>query len=132
MQIPDIIHQISEVCHQYKGTVYIVGGSVRDFFMQKEPKDWDLEVHNITGSQLNKALHSIGKSKRVGNSFSVFKLHVAGEEIDVALPQGDIGDDPNMGIVSALRRRDLTINSMAYDVQNNVLIDPFHEKKDTL
>ena len=130
MQIPNIIQQISDVCHQYKGTVYIVGGSIRDFFMQKEAKDWDLEVHNMTGARLEHALRSIGKTKRVGSSFSVFKLHIEEEEIDVALPQNKSKDAPNMGIVPALRRRDLTINSMAYNIQTHALVDPFHGEKD--
>ena len=130
MNIPNIIQQISNVCHQYEGTVYIVGGSIRDFFMQKIPKDWDLEVHNITGSQLEKSLRTIGKTKRVGASFSVFKVHVEEEEIDVAIPQDGANDAPNIGIESALRRRDLTINAMAYDIRLQTLIDPFQGLQD--
>lgn len=130
MNIPNIIQQIGDICHQYEGTVYIVGGSIRDFFMQKKPKDWDLEVHNITGPQLEKALRTIGKTKRVGASFSVFKVHVEEEEIDVAIPQDGTKDAPYMGIKAALRRRDLTINAMAYDIRTRTLIDPFHGLQD--
>ncbi|MAA80053.1 MAG: hypothetical protein CL916_12430, partial [Deltaproteobacteria bacterium] len=130
MQIPNIIQQISEVCHQYQGTVYIVGGSIRDFFMQKEAKDWDLEVHSISGETLERALRSIGKAKRVGASFSVFKLHIEDDEIDIALPQNGANEDPYMGIIPALRRRDLTINSMAYNIHSRTLIDPFHGEQD--
>ena len=130
MDIPPIIQQISDVCQQYGGTVYVVGGSVRDFLIKKEPNDWDLEVHNMNAQQLSEALHTVGKNKRVGHSFSVFKMHIQGQELDIALPQNKESDDPHMGITPALRRRDLTINAIAYNICTRTLIDPFHGKKD--
>ncbi|MEC7987382.1 MAG: hypothetical protein VX278_19595, partial [Myxococcota bacterium] len=71
-----------------------------------------------------------GSTKRVGKSFSVFKLHVQKEEFDISLPVRNKKDEPYLGIREALRRRDLTINAMAYDPLTKRLFDPFHGKRD--
>ena len=130
MNIPDIILHISKTCQQAGGTVWLVGGCVRDMFLGVPPKDWDLEVHNLSGTELSVLLKKIGPCSRVGKSFSVFKMILGNEEIDIALPQNGIEDAPHMGIEEALRRRDLTMNAIAYNIAEEKFFDPFHGQRD--
>jgi len=128
--IPDNIQQIARLCQQHNGEAWVVGGTVRDIFLNKPSKDWDLEIHNLDGNSLYNILRSIGPCKRVGKSFSVFKLNNNNMEIDVALPLDNGQDNPNLGIKEALRRRDLTINAMAYNLHTHTLYDPFNGQQD--
>lgn len=118
------------------GTPYIVGGAVRDFQLGIAPKDLDLEVYGVTAQHILDVLHARKlKADLVGVSFAVVKVRFEGEEFDLSLPRTErkIADghagfavtvDPTMTLTEALRRRDVTMNSMAMDRQGNI-IDPF-------
>ena len=110
--------------------------------MGREVKDWDIEVYGLPTQALERALRGVGPVNAVGKSFGVFKLNHAGlGEVDVSIPRRDsnagpghrgiaVEGDPNMSITEAARRRDLTINAILYDLQDNVLLDPFHGQQD--
>jgi len=117
--------------HDSGGITYLVGGSVRDLVMDKELKDFDIEVHNLSLQQLENILKTAGPIMAVGKKFGV--LRIAGLDIDWSLPRKDskgrkpvVAIDPSMKIADACRRRDLTMNAMAIDlytiVQNKDLI----------
>ncbi len=52
----------------------LIGGCVRDKFMNIEPKDIDVEVHGCTVDQLDKILSKLGKVDAVGKSFGILKF----------------------------------------------------------
>jgi len=119
------------------GSIFKVGGAVRDFFLGKDSKDLDLLVTGIPMDQLEFLLSKHGRVDSVGKSFGVLKFKIFGEtdDIDIAIPRTEkkIGDghkgfevtyDHTLSIEKDLYRRDCTINSMAIDVDGN-LIDPF-------
>ncbi len=71
----------------------------------------------------------------------MFKLKQGDCEIDVSLPRRDskagpghrgiqVVADPHLGIVEAARRRDLTINAIAYDPLLDMIEDPFDGARD--
>ncbi|MEC7984594.1 MAG: hypothetical protein VX278_05490, partial [Myxococcota bacterium] len=103
--LPNIIEQISYHCQEQKGSLWLVGGSIRDFFLGKSPKDFDIEIHEMEASSVSILLKAFGSTKRVGKSFSVFKLHAQKEEFDISLPVRNQKDEPYLGIREALRRR---------------------------
>lgn len=115
------------------GRAYVVGGAVRDLLLGRRPKDFDLEVHGLDLETTERLLSEFGRVERVGRSFGVLKL--AGSNFDVVLPRRDrkvgpghrgfdISIDPNLGLEEALRRRDLTINAIAYDPLAERILDP--------
>lgn len=124
---------------QEGGKVYVVGGSVRDFFLDKDSKDLDILVTNLTEEKLAAILTVHGTINNVGSSFYITKFKPFGydDEIDISLPRveshnGGLGHrafdvqiDPFLPIEADLARRDLTINAMAMDINGN-LIDPFN------
>lgn len=119
------------------GQIYIVGGSVRDAFIGKDSKDLDIVVTGIGLDSLLSILGRNGKIKEVGKSFGIIKFVPFGEkeEIDVALPRTEkkidtghkgfeITVDHLLPIEEDLKRRDFTINSIAYSSEGD-LVDPF-------
>jgi len=47
MQIPNIIKIISKTLKKQNAKAIIVGGSVRDYFLQLPIKDYDIEVYGL-------------------------------------------------------------------------------------
>lgn len=111
---------------------YKVGGFVRDTIMGIESKDVDWVVVGATEQEM------IDQSfKKVGADFPVFLHPVSGDEYALARTERKSGNGyhgfevvtENVTLADDLKRRDLTINAMAFDPQHNI-IDPFNGEKD--
>lgn len=128
---------IFDILKKEKIKYYIVGGTVRDEYLGKQSKDLDILVTGIPAEQLSGMLKKYGKVDMVGASFGVIKFTPpGGEEVDIAIPrtekksgagyQGfEVTADHNLPIEMDLGRRDFTINSIAKDLEGNI-IDPFN------
>lgn len=110
--------------------LYLVGGAIRDICLGLENYDIDIEVHKLSLEEVKKALENIGHVRLVGKSFGVLKID--GLDVDWSLPRIDssgrkpeVSIVPNLDIEQALKRRDLKINAMAFDILKKELIDPF-------
>ena len=139
---PNKLEKLFEKLYFYDIKPIIVGGYVRDRLLNKDSKDIDIELYNLTDIQkLETILKEFGTINLVGKSFGVCKLHYKGLDIDFSLPRveekissGHRGfrvetkKDINFKIASS--RRDFTINSIGYDVKNAKLLDPFYGIKD--
>ena len=132
------------------GRALIVGGWVRDRLREQPSKDIDLEVFGIPQDRLAMLLTPFGRVEPVGQSFPVYKVIVKGEVgggegdheyIDVALPRREsksgrghkgfeVVGDPSMSIAEAARRRDFTINAIAWDPLTGEYEDPCHGRDD--
>ena len=132
-----IMSSIVQKILAHAGRSYLVGGVVRDMVMGLpiNDKDIDIEVHGLTEHVLENILQEYGVVNTVGKSFGV--LRVSGLAVDWSLPRTDsagrkpiVTIDPRMTIQEAARRRDLTMNAMAIDMQTGELIDPFGGKDD--
>lgn len=117
------------------GSVFLVGGGVRDLLMEIPLKDIDCEVHGISLDDLETILKEFGPVSLVGKSFGVLRAH--GLSIDWSVPRTDsAGRKPKVELQSgvsiddALRRRDLTMNAMAIDLHTFQLYDPFGGQND--
>src|SRR5690554_509098 len=95
--------------------VYLVGGALRDELLGLPASDRDYLVAGTNAEELLKLGY-----RKVGRDFSVFLDPDRGEEHTLL----------NSNLVDELRRRDLTINAMARDLETGELIDPFHGKTD--
>ncbi len=130
-----------------RGNAYFVGGCVRDEVLGKPYKDVDLIVTGIPLKRLQDLLDTFGKTvfTDVGDNFGVIKFTprewTEDEPIDVALPRTEIkhGEghtgfevnvDHNLPVEKDLERRDLTINSIAVNIKNMEVVDPFGGYKD--
>ena len=131
--LPERILHFSKLISETGATSYIAGGCVRDHLLGIESKDIDLEIHGLTQEQLLSIIKQFPPWKAVGKTFGVWKLLPTNThelEIDVALPQQDGEVTPFIGTKAACIRRDLTINSMLWNIENQSLDDPFNGKQD--
>ncbi len=124
--VKDILNSIVKS----SGRALLVGGAVRDLFLDIPIQDLDFEVYGLTLEQLQKILEQHGPVSLMGKSFGVLRVH--GLDVDWSLPRTDssgrhpvVAYDPNMSYEQAFIRRDLTINAMGLDMQTFELIDPF-------
>src|SRR5437588_1585364 len=122
------------------GRALIVGGWVRDRLMGRRvegSKDIDVEVYGIPADRLRQVLEHFGNVETVGASFQVYKVG----DIDVSLPRReskagrghrgfDVTGDPSMTIDEAARRRDFTMNAVAWDPLTEEYLDPFGGRED--
>jgi len=129
----ELARAIAERVRNAGGRALIVGGWVRDRLRGQPSKDIDLEVFGIVQEQLPPLLAPFGRVEAVGQSFPVYK--VAG--LDVALPRResksgrghkgfDVTGDPTMTLEEAGRRRDFTVNAIAWDPLTDHYEDPFN------
>jgi tRNA nucleotidyltransferase (CCA-adding enzyme) len=142
MASPDIsgldrARRIAEAVRDAGGRALIVGGWVRDRIMGRESKDIDIEVFGVAADRLRQILESLGPVETVGESFQVYKSG----DIDVSLPRResktgrghrgfDIAGDPAMTLPEAVRRRDFTINAIAWDPLTGEYLDPCDGRTD--
>lgn len=112
-------------------SLYVVGGCVRDIIMKRVPKDIDMVAVGYTGEEL------IAEGlKPIDADFPVF-LNAEGNEVALARREKKSGDGyrgfetdtSDVTLEEDLMRRDLTINSIAIDVDGNY-VDPFGGVKD--
>ncbi|MEN8142982.1 MAG: poly(A) polymerase [Thermodesulfobacteriota bacterium] len=113
-------------------SAYLVGGGVRDLYLGKSPKDFDIST-NARPGQLRKLFRN---SRIIGRRFRLVQVFFHGNKIievstlrclsefdidgpDHVLPAnntfGSLGEDAS--------RRDLTINSLFYEIENFTVID---------
>ena len=104
-------------------TPYLVGGCVRDLVLNQPLKDLDIELHNVSLKRAEEVLGAFGHVMLVGKQFGVLRL--AEFTADWSLPRRDstgrkpeVAIVPDLGIMEACRRRDLTMNAMAIDLQH--------------
>ena len=128
---------VARAAREAGGRALIVGGWVRDRLMGHASKDIDVEVYGIDAAALKSLLSRFGSVNTVGESFTVYKV----AELDVALPRREsktgrghkgftVEGDPTLSPTDAARRRDFTINAIAWDPLTGEYIDPFEGRLD--
>lgn len=139
--VPPALLPLFVRCREAGGRALVVGGSVRDALLGQPGKDLDIEVHGLSLDDVVRILRGFGPVNEVGRAFGVLKVRVDGTDLDVSLPRRDQREgtghkgirataDPDLGVVEAARRRDLTINAIAYDPLTGVYEDPFGGRAD--
>ena len=129
------------------GRALVVGGWVRDRLLGAAadsshdgitaPKDLDMEVFGIPAEELPSLLAPFGRIEPIGQSFPVYKIGT----IDIGLPRREskagrghkgfiVEGDPSMSVRDAARRRDFTVNAIAWDPLTEAFEDPFGGRED--
>lgn len=130
----EIARRIAEAVAAESGTVYFVGGCVRDELLGIDGKDIDIEVHGIAPDRLEEILDSLGEKITVGVSFGIYGLK--GYKLDIAMPRRETATgkghrdfqvfvDPFIGTLGAAKRRDFTVNALMKNVITGELVDHF-------
>jgi len=142
MNLPKIIQKISKELAEQNAKAIVVGGSVRDHFLELPIKDYDVEVYGLENlDELEKILAKYGSVNLVGKSFGVLKFIHEGEEYDFSFPRTEekigqghkgfnIACDGALSFKTAALRRDFTVNALGYDVEKREFLDPYGAKED--
>lgn len=125
-----IIHTLQK--HGFEG--YAVGGCVRDAMLLREPQDWDIttsakpeQVKALFGHTIDTGIQHGTVTVMLGQEgFEVTTYRIDGEYEDARHPK-EVQFTSNL--LEDLKRRDFTINAMAYNDQGG-LIDAFDGLKD--
>ncbi len=137
MKLPDILYTISNQLNKIGGKAIVVGGCVRDYFLNLQSKDYDIEVYGLTNlDELENILQQFGQVNLVGKSFGVLKFSHNNEQYDFSFARTESKiSDGHKGFKVELhsditykegaKRRDFTINSIGYDIQKKTFLDPY-------
>jgi tRNA nucleotidyltransferase (CCA-adding enzyme) len=128
---------IARAVREAGGRALFVGGWVRDRLLGRESKDLDLEVYGLPADRLKALLERFGPVNTVGESFTVYKVGA----LDVALPRRDskvapghrgfeVSGDPWLPFAEAARRRDFTVNAIAWDPLADEYLDAYGGRED--
>jgi tRNA nucleotidyltransferase (CCA-adding enzyme) len=136
-----LVRQIATAVLTAGGRALVVGGWVRDRLRGTASKDMDVEVFGVPQHDLPALLGRFGRVEAVGQSFPVYKVISPDGTLDVALPRREskhgrghkgfiVQGDPGMTLVEAARRRDFTVNAIAWDPLTGTYEDPFDGRGD--
>jgi poly(A) polymerase len=124
-----VVERLAQCGHE----AYLVGGAVRDFFLGRTPKDFDV----VTDAWPDEIMRMFPGSQSVGHRFRI--VHVAVQTDDGvrtvetatfrASPDSPAGgyqrDDNTFGTLATdAGRRDFTVNGLYYDPQTETVLDP--------
>lgn len=125
-----IIKQLTEKGYE----AYAVGGCIRDSILGKEPEDWDITT-SASPSQIKEVfsrtvdtgiLHGTVTVLLEKDGFEVTTFRIDGEYEDNRHPKSVVFTSD---LVEDLKRRDFTINAMAYNYEIG-LVDQFYGIRD--
>jgi len=139
---PNYLYKIFDKLNTYGIKTIIIGGYIRDKFLNLNSKDIDIEVFGLSSyARLENILQEFGKVNTVGKSFGVCKLSLKTLELDFTLPRRDnkiatghcgfdVIIDNRLDFKTASSRRDFTMNAIGFDVIEKKILDPFNGQED--
>lgn len=110
---------------------YLVGGGVRDLYLGKTPKDFDISTDARPG-QIRKLFRN---SRTIGRRFRLVQIFFYGKELEVSTlrslsefdidgPESVLAPNNTYGSLGEdAQRRDLTVNGLFYEIENDTIID---------
>ena len=136
----ELAQRVARAVRDAGGRALIVGGWVRDRLLgvdADELDEIDIEVRGLPAETLRGVLAGLGTVNSVGASFAVFKLG----RLDISLPRTEskagrghrgfaVTGDPHLPLAEAARRRDFTVNAMAFDPLRREHLDPHGGRAD--
>ena len=140
LHIPIEVSAIAEKLEQEGFESYIVGGCVRDLLRAQKPKDWDITT-NANPEQIQKIFENTFYENDFG-TVGVVNENTKDETLKVVeitpyRSEGKYSDKRRPDSIKFvatleedLKRRDLTINAIAYNISKGQIIDPYNGQKD--
>lgn len=134
IKIPEQAKNIIKELNQAGFEAYVVGGCVRDSLLNKEPQDWDITTSAKPEQVKSLFLRTIDTGIEHGTV--TVMMDKVGYEVTTYREDGEYKDHRRpMGVTFTsslkedLKRRDFTINAMAYN-DTEGLVDLFGGKED--
>lgn len=115
---PDAVRDLLGTLRTAGHQAYLVGGSVRDHFLNLPPRDWDV----VTDASPARVASLFPSAVPVGAAFGTLLVPLGGLVTQVATFRSSSGHAASLE--EDLAHRDFTANAMAYDPFDRRLIDP--------
>lgn len=134
IQLPEKVKIIIQTLQEAGCEAYAVGGCIRDSLLDRTPDDWDIttsakpaQIKDIFQRTADTGIqHGTVTVLLDGEGFEVTTFRIDGEYEDSRHPR-EVTFTSNLS--EDLKRRDFTINAMAYNEQAG-LVDLFHGRED--
>lgn len=133
--IPKLLKDFYKVFQENGFKAYLVGGAVRDLFLNKEAHDWDITT-NATPQDVMKIFPFVVPT---GFEHGTVTVHFHKQEIEVTTFRTESGysdgrhpDSINYAatIEEDLARRDFTMNAIAVNLKDGAIVDPYQGRSD--
>ena len=139
LKIPSEIKQVHETLKRVGFESYLVGGCVRDLLISREPKDWDITT-NATPEEIQALFietfyeNTYGTVGVVTESAdpSLKVVEITPYRLESGYSNARHPDEVEFSktLADDLKRRDFTINAIAYDPSTEELIDLHNGRED--
>lgn len=143
--IPPEVSHVTGTLKKAGFEAYIVGGCVRDLYLKRAPKDWDVTT-NATPDEIIGLFKKTFYENDYGTVGVLNEEEEGGQPVDESLKvievtpyriESGYSDKRRPDSVSFskkieddLKRRDFTVNALAYNAENGQLIDLFDGARD--
>lgn len=135
--IPQSVKDLHELFQSSGKKLYLVGGSVRDFLTGDKPKDFDLATDALPDEVLD-IVDGKFRTNLQGKAFGVVVVYTkeVPEGMEIATFREDVSKGRNpevklgVTIEDDVKRRDLTYNSLFYDLDTREIVDLVGGKED--
>lgn len=134
MKLPENVNRIIHRLQKEGYDAYAVGGCVRDTLLGRRPKDWDITTS--ARPEVVKSLFSHTIDTGIQHGTVTVMLDHVGYEVTTYRIDGEYEDSRHPkeviftgNLVEDLKRRDFTINAMAYNDESG-LVDVFEGEQD--
>jgi tRNA nucleotidyltransferase (CCA-adding enzyme) len=129
INIPEDILKIKDVFVKNNKKLFVVGGAVRDALLGETPKDFDLATDALP-NEVEEMMNNAGfKTLPIGKAFGIINVLTDSGEFEIATFREDIGGGRRPEAVefttieNDVKRRDLTINALFFDLETNEIVD---------
>lgn len=129
IDMPDEIRLIQGLFKSKGFKLFLVGGAVRDAFLGLKPKDFDLATDALPDVVEEMLQSNNFKTLATGKAFGVINAFTQHDEFEIATFREDIGSGRRpegvkfTTIEGDVKRRDLTINALFFDLETNEIVD---------
>jgi len=133
--IPIEVQKIAEVLENAGFKAYLVGGCVRDLLINKTPKDWDITTNAhpddiqalFADTYCNNDFGTVGVENKETEDVTLKVVEVTPYRTESTYSDARRPDAVTFGVSleEDLKRRDFTINAIAYHIQTDTTVDLF-------
>ena len=134
-QIPSEVSKIAETLENAGFEAYLVGGCTRDLLLGRIPKDWDIttdanpeQIQELFPDSFhNNDFGTVGVKNEETEDESLAVVEVTPYRVEGKYSDARRPDDVQFGVSleEDLKRRDFTVNAIAYRVSTDTLVDLF-------
>ncbi len=134
-EIPEEVSHVTATLKTAGFEAYLVGGCVRDLFMSRKPKDWDVTT-NAKPEEIiplfpktfyENDFGTVGVVQEETTDETLKVIEITPYRLESAYSDHRRPDSVKFSesLIEDLKRRDFTINAIAYDPETGEIVDPF-------